>query len=159
MTKLVFLDIDGVLDTYKSRYQLDPELMAHLGTLLENTGASIVISSSWRAQDVPGTVEFLTDPDNPSVGGHPFPFTDKIVGVTTILFSVIDGDIDRPATRGEEIAAYLKVHSCDNYVILDDCDEMLRDQWPHLVLVNDEVGLTEADVEKAVGILKQTQDK
>ena len=147
MTKLIFLDIDGVLDTYKSRYQLDPELMAHLGTLLEKTGASIVISSSWRAQDVPGTVEFMTDSDNPSVGGHPFPFTDKIVGVTPILFSVIDGDIDRPATRGEEIAAYLKVHSCDNYVILDDCDEMLRDQWPHLVLVNDEVGLTEADVE------------
>lgn len=57
MTKLVFLDIDGVLDTYKSRYQLDPEQMAHL------------------------------------------------------------------------------------------------------VLVNDEVGLTEADVEKAVGILNQTQDK
>jgi hypothetical protein len=44
-------------------------------------------------------------------------------------------------------------------VILDDCDEMLRDQWPHLVLVNDEEGLTEADVEKAVGILNQTQDK
>lgn len=57
MTKLVFLDIDGVLDTYKSRYQLDPEQMAHL------------------------------------------------------------------------------------------------------VLVNDEGGLTEADVEKAVGILNQTQDK
>ena len=93
MTKLVFLDIDCVLDTYKSRYQLDPELMAHLGTLLEKTGASIVISSSWRAQDVPGTVEFMTDSDNPSVGGHPFPFTDKIVGVTPILFSVIDGDI------------------------------------------------------------------
>ena len=154
MTKLVFLDIDGVLDTYKSRYQIDPEQMAHLGTLLEKTGASIVISSSWRAQDVPSTVEFMTDPDNPNVGGHPFPFTDKIVGVTPILFSVIDGDIDLPATRGEEIAAYLKVH-----VILDDCDEMLRDQWPHLVLVNDEVGLTEADVEKAVGILNQTQDK
>ncbi len=73
--------------------------------------------------------------------------------------SFFSSNIDRPATRGEEIAAYLKVHFCDNYVILDDCDEMLRDQWPHLVLVNDEVGLTEADVEKAVGILNQTQDK
>ncbi len=40
-------------------------------------------------------------------------------------------------------------------VILDDCDEMLREQWPHQVLVNDEVGLTEADVEKAVGILNR----
>lgn len=129
--------------------------MAHLGTLLEKTGASIVISSSWRAQDVPGTVEFMTDPDNPSVGGHPFLFTDKIVGVTPILFSVIDGDIDRPATRGEEIAAYLKVHSCDNYVILDDDRDMLPTQWSHFVPINDEYGLTEADVEKAVLILNQ----
>ena len=46
MTKLVFLDIDGVLDTYKSRYQLDPELMAHLSTLLDKTGASIVMKST-----------------------------------------------------------------------------------------------------------------
>ena len=46
MTKLVFLDIDGVLDTYKSRYQLDPELMAHLGTLLDKTGASIGMKST-----------------------------------------------------------------------------------------------------------------
>ena len=156
VNKLVFLDIDGVLDTYASHYQLDPVLMARLGTLLERTGAMIVISSSWRAMDVAGTVKFMTDPDNPSVGPHPFPFSDKVVGVTPILFSVIDGEIDRPATRGEEIAAYLKAHPCENYVILDDCDEMLRDQWPHLVLVNDEVGLTDADVEKAVGILNQT---
>lgn len=154
MVKLIFLDIDGVLDTYKSRYQLDPVLMEHLGTLLERTGAKIVISSSWRSNDVAGTVEFMTDPENPSVGNNPFPFTEKVVGITPILYSVIDGDIDRPATRGEEIAAYLKEHTCDNYVILDDCDEMLRDQLPHLVLVNDEVGLTKADVEKAASILQ-----
>ncbi len=159
MNKLIFLDIDGVLDTYKSHYMLDPVLLDRLGKILGRTGALIVVSSSWRASNVPDTVEFMTDYDNPRVGSNPFPFTDKVVGVTPILYSVVDGDIDRPATRGEEIAAYLKVHSCDNYVILDDCDEMLRDQWPHLVLVNDEVGLTEADVEKAVGILNQTQDK
>ena len=71
MTKLIFLDIDGVLDTYKSHYMLDPELMAQLGILLEITDASIVISSSWRAQDVPGTVEFMTDSDNPALVGIP----------------------------------------------------------------------------------------
>ena len=155
MTKLIFLDIDGVLDTYKSRYQLDLVLLERLGNLLARTDAKIVVSSSWRSNDVAGTVEFMTDPDNPSVGSNPFPFTDKVVGITPILYSVIDGDIDRPATRGEEIAAYLKDHPCDNYVILDDCDEMQRDQWPHLVLVNDEVGLTDEDMEKAVSILNQ----
>lgn len=58
MNKLIFLDIDGVLDTYASRYQLDPVLMARLGTLLERSGAKIVVSSSWRAMDVAGTIEF-----------------------------------------------------------------------------------------------------
>lgn len=155
MTKLIFLDIDGVLDTYKSRYMLDPVLLERLGTILGRTGAWIVISSSWRCRNVPDTVEFLTDYDNPRVGSNPFPFTDKVVGITPILYSVVEGDIDRPATRGEEIAAYLKDHPCDNYVILDDCDEMLPEQRPHLVLVNDEVGLTGKDVEKAVSILNQ----
>ena len=159
MNKLIFLDIDGVLDTYKSHYMLDPVLLDRLGNILGRTGAWIVVSSSWRASNVPDTVEFMTDYDNPRVGSHPFPFTDKVVGVTPILYSVVDGDIDRPATRGEEIAAYLKAHPCDNYVILDDCDEMLRDQWTHHVLVNDEVGLADADVEKAVAILNQDQVK
>ena len=159
MNKLIFLDIDGVLDTYKSHYMLDSVLLDRLGNILGRTGAWIVISSSWRSNDVASTVEFMTDPDNPSVGSNPFPFTDKVVGITPILYSVIDGDFDRPATRGEEIAAYLKEHPCDNYVILDDCDEMQRDQWPHLVLVNDEVGLTDENVEKAVSILNQEKQQ
>jgi len=154
MIKLIFLDIDGVLDTYKTRYQLDPELMKRLGFLLETTGAKIVVSSSWRAMDVAGTIEFMTDPDNPSVGSHPFPYTDKIIGVTPILFSIIDGDIDRPATRGEEIAAYLKANPCDKYVILDDDRDMLPEQWEHFVPVNDEFGLTDENVQKAVTILE-----
>ena len=159
MNKLVFLDIDGVLDTYKSRYMLDPVLLDRLGNLLGRTGAWIVISSSWRCNNVPDTIEFLTDYDNPRVGSNPFPFTDRIVGVTPILYSVVDGDIDRPATRGEEIAAYLKEHPCDNYVILDDCDEILNSQIPHLVLVNDDMGLTIEDVEKAVSILNNNEDE
>ena len=159
MTKLVFLDIDGVLDTYKSHYMLDPVLLDRLGRILERTGAKIVVSSSWRAMDVAETIEFMTDPDNPCVGHNPFPYTDKIIGITPILFSVAEGDIDRPATRGEEIAAYLKSHPCDSYVILDDCDEVFSDQQPHLVLVNDEVGLSDADVEIAVGILNSNQTK
>ena len=155
MNKLVFLDIDGVLDTYKSHYMLDPVLLDRLGVILGRTGAWIVVSSSWRASNVPDTVEFMTDFDNPRVGSNPFPFTEKIVGVTPILYSVVDGDIDRPATRGEEIAAYLKAHPCDNYVILDDDRELLPDQWEHFVPVNDEFGLTDENVQKAIAILER----
>ena len=159
MDKLIFLDIDGILDTYTSRYQLDPVLMSRLGTLLERTGAKIVVSSSWRALDVAGTIEFMTDKDNPSVGEHPFPYTDRVVGITPILYSINDGDIDRPATRGEEIAAYLKDNPCEHYVFLDDDRDMLPSQQAHFVPINDEFGLTDTDMEKAIGILNQTHPK
>ena len=157
LNKLIFLDLDGVLDTYKSHYILDPVLMDRLGNILGRTGAWIVISSSWRCGNVPDTIEFMTDYDNPRVGSNPFPFTDRIIGVTPILYTVVDNDIDRPATRGEEISVFLKGHPCDNYVILDDCDETLRDQRSHLVLINEEVGLTDKDVEMAVSILNQKE--
>lgn len=155
MIKLIFLDIDGVLDTYSSRCQLDPVLMERLGVLLERTCAKIVISSSWRSNDIASTLEFITDPENPRVGSNPFPFTDKVVGITPIIFTMKDGEIDGPATRGEEIAAYLETHPCNNYVILDDCNEMLPNQQSHFVLIDDEYGLTDADVKKAISILNR----
>ena len=51
----------------------------------------------------------------------------------------------RPATRGEEIAAYLKDNPCDNYVILDDDRDMLPSQQAHFVPINDEFGLTDTE--------------
>ena len=38
----------------------------------------------------------------------------------------------------QEIAAHLKAHTNENYVVLDYSDDLLRDQWSHLILVNDE---------------------
>ena len=67
---------------------------------------------------------------------NPFPFIDYIVGVTMILSSAVD--IKRTASQGEEIAAHLKAHTNENYVVLDYSDDLLRDQWSHLILVNDE---------------------
>lgn len=64
--------------------------------------------------------------------------------MTLILSSAVD--IERTAFQGEEIAAHLKAHTNENYVVLDDSDDMLRDQWSHLILVNDENGFTDTDV-------------
>ena len=52
--KVIFLDIDGVLNCEKTPnprkfpYIVDAELIAGLRQLLERTGASIVLSSTWR---------------------------------------------------------------------------------------------------------------
>lgn len=55
--KVIFLDIDGVLNTkywenMKVRDQyghtFDPNSVANLARIIEETGAEIVISSSWK---------------------------------------------------------------------------------------------------------------
>ena len=62
MRKVIFLDIDGVLNTGrwhaqmggniprdKYGYTFDPNAVANLKKILDETGAEIVISSSWKS--------------------------------------------------------------------------------------------------------------
>ena len=48
--RIVFLDIDGVLHPLRKgkQHAFDPECMKHLHHIVASTGASIVLSSSWR---------------------------------------------------------------------------------------------------------------
>lgn len=63
MSKIIFLDIDGVLNTERQHdrcvnegitpvdgfgYAFDPIAVANLKRIVEETGADIVISSSWK---------------------------------------------------------------------------------------------------------------
>lgn len=146
--KYIFLDIDGVMTSAASHYYFDPDCMARLGRVLDATDARIVVSSSWKGRTVEETIRYLTDLKDPYVGGHPFPYTDKIVGVTRDWL-VVDDDF----TRGKEIDAYLKWHSCLSYVILDDIYDFLPEQKDHLVWTRDRFGLTDEDAQLAIGIL------
>ncbi len=79
--KIIFLDFDGVITTYKSRWKLDKEKLDIFGTLLEKTGAEIVISSSWRKHDIESTIKFITEPSR--FVPFPFPYCNKVIGVTS----------------------------------------------------------------------------
>lgn len=61
MRKIIFLDIDGVLNTERWHcqtasnelqdeygYKFDPVAVTNLSKIIEETGADIVISSSWK---------------------------------------------------------------------------------------------------------------
>ena len=56
--KVIFLDIDGVLNCDKTPnprrfpYVVDKKLLARLKKLLDRTGAKIVLSSSWRLDPI-----------------------------------------------------------------------------------------------------------
>jgi len=154
--KVIFLDIDGVLNSRQSWAQrkhgsgteaIDPDAMARLNRLLRQSGASIVVSSSWRST-VARTREVLC------ANGLCWPT--RVIGCTP-RSEVAWGEhgLYVARQRGDEIQAWLDQHPdrVRRFVILDDGDDMgpLRRS---LVQTNPDVGLTDADVERALALLE-----
>jgi HAD domain in Swiss Army Knife RNA repair proteins len=107
--KVVFLDIDGVLNSEKTPnprqfpYVVDKRLLARLKKLLQRTRAKVVLTSSWRCDPV-GL------------------FAAKHSGVP---FIDVCPDLPR-SPRCKEIQAWLARHpKVTRYVVIDDEDDEL----------------------------------
>lgn len=168
--RIIFLDIDGVLNSSnwlqerkledperlagwddlsraarREVESIDPNAVALLNRIIYDTGALVVISSSWR-NSVPLTVidEVLCFRG----------FKGHIIGATPQLLRHSSGGLVISETRGREIDEWLNVvEGVDSFVILDDCDDMEPEQ--PLVLTNPLVGLEEHDVDLATEILEE----
>jgi hypothetical protein len=109
--KIIFLDIDGVLNCDKTPnprkfpYVVDRKLLQRLDGLLERTKARVVLSSSWRCDPV-GIL---------AAKYWGVPFTDVCP--------------DRPRSpRGKEIRKWLAAHpKVTRFAIIDDEDDELDD--------------------------------
>ena len=146
--KVIFLDIDGVLNTTRSRYkngmdEITPELVRNLRGLLVYTGAKIVISSTWRLPDVVG-YDPLVDRLESEFGMDPECF----VGQTPDLS--MDGLL-----RGDEISSWLRDHpEVTQYVILDDVvEDLLDEQFHNIVECNESQGFDLVALAEATKIL------
>jgi hypothetical protein len=138
--KVIFLDFDGVMNPEKN-YQPDCNFskaaVKNLNTLLDEVpDAKIVVSSAWRHRGIMFVKEVLKK--NGVTSG-------RVVGIT---------DLKHETDRGHHIERYVKDHSIETYVILDDRRDM-DSSLSHLVHVNPVVGLTEKNVEDAVKMLKK----
>lgn len=148
--KILFLDIDGVINSedyavyrYAAKMPdpdefIDERAVAFLNYIIEETGAKVVLSSSWR-----GNVEETLD--RLKVAGFKYDFFDK----TPYLGS---------RHRGSEIQKWIDEYEKTNeplesYVIIDDDNDMLDDQEKNFVQCNFIHGLTSVDCYKAIGIL------
>lgn len=107
--KAIFLDIDGVLNCRRTPnprkfpYVIQPDLLARLRRVLEQTGAEVVLSSTWR-YDPAGLF---------SAKRWGIPFVDVIPDLP-----------ERP--RRDEILAWLDAHSeVDRFAVIDDEDDEL----------------------------------
>lgn len=165
--KIIFLDIDGVLNSNAFlatnpgcmdrgggwETQLDPFAVAKLSSLLDCTGAKLVLSSTWRKDPIGlGVTQRALMARGLESRFLPF------LGATPSLWRTEDGKV---LCRGDEIQAWLDASPIlvERFVILDDSEDMghLMDR---LVRVDGGVGLTDADVLKAVKLLlENTRDR
>lgn len=159
--KVIFLDIDGVLNCSTSKsfchddlcgiiHGIDSDKVKRLAKIVEATGAQIILSSDWKdgwskyyTSQKPSHAKYL---DNHLYKKGKLTIKDKTP--TTYNGTWF---------RGEEILTYLKTHQdIENYVILDDVlfDDFANNEIEeHLVLTNRKVGLTDSNVNDAVKIL------
>lgn len=151
--KIIFLDIDGVLNHelfYRDRHEkikaktwdvkhpqseFDPSSVLFLNDLIKDTGAKVVISSTWRmGRDTKELRELMA-----SVG-----FVGEIIDKTPIMRQ-------SGVVRGNEIHKWIMdhtdsigcaTHEYRHYVILDDDSDMLYWQRNNFLLVDRHIGLT-----------------
>ena len=159
--KVIFLDIDGVLNCATSRsrciddvcgviHGIDSDKVKRLAKIVEATGAQIVLSSDWKD----GWSKYYTS-QKPS---HAKYLDNHLYKKGKLIIKDKTPNTNKGTWfRGEEILTYLRTHQdIENYVILDDTffdDFANKEIEEHLVLTNWEVGLTDDNVNDAIKIL------
>lgn len=145
--KIIFLDFNGILDTYENMDEINPDNLKRLKQIIESTNAKVVISSSLKnsyyylgsySKHLKEIIETLEN------------YGIEVIGITPLR-----------ATREEEIKNYLLDHpEVENYCILDDDYEMedLKTNLVKLPLQNfiGQTGLEDSHMEKAIKILNRT---
>lgn len=149
--RIIFLDVDGVLNSRESwnttcvgesNKRIDPAMCARLIHLVAETGAKIVVSSTWRLFDE-----------------HLLALKRGLYGFGLEMGTIIDETVsDRRGYhgRGEEINDWVTRHEVSAFVILDD-DEDMEPHMDHLIKTTWEKGLQDEHCEAAVRLF-QTQE-
>lgn len=166
MRKVLFLDIDGVLNTERQHwhcqmngiapidrfgYAFDPKAVANLANILTDTGAEIVISSSWKSIGLANLVELW---ENRGLPGKIIDITPNTISDEFLLNANLD-DMELLPIKGVEIKEWLTNHGrqVSHYAIIDDESGMLLEQQPHFVRTNPQFGITRTDSQKVINIL------
>lgn len=186
MQKLIFLDIDGVLcnlEQWKSylpdnEHPFDPKCVDMLNRIIDKTDAEIVISSSWRRNDIEWIRKIF------KMRGFKYP--ERIIGETVRKYTFVIKGSHLPLVRGNEIREYVDRHlkypwhahpevkenfeilnedgtfnrmspnkewKDYRYIILDDQSDMLYEQSYNFIHTHGFNGLSEKDTGLAIEIL------
>lgn len=148
--KVIFLDVDGVLnDTtdYTTKWEITTAHMNVLKSIIEQTGARIIVSSAWRyafgsrrklerALEAAGLVK---DGETPKLGFSLNPPMEK---------------------KEEEILAWLEAHpDVDTYAILDDHEDFCKQLAAHQVKTVLGEGLLEKHIAETIALIGVLEDE
>jgi hypothetical protein len=104
--RVIFLDVDGVLNRagafkLKKQRTVDTDLLNNFKTVVSETGAQVVLASTWRHD--PGGIS-----DARQLG---IPFDDVLPDL-------------RPRSRGDEVRQWLATHAtAGRYIVIDNDDD------------------------------------
>lgn len=141
--KILFLDVDGVLNSAQDGYSIKLRTDSHLKFLrmiVKSSGAKIVLSSSWRIGFTPASKNLLQR--FKEYGLDLMDCTPELSG----------------SCRGDEIRQWLTDNSYDydieNFVILDDEADMAEFTDKNLVQTDTNIGLQKQDAIECIKMLK-----
>lgn len=160
--KILFLDVDGVLNSHDFSHEaksgiIHPDKMELLNKVLRITGASVVMSSSWRYLMHRGevTLEGLDWMMRTHGMMH-----SRLVGVTRrdtmeVRMQPWDGNPESwpvENERGQEIADWLTDNPAEKYVVVDDLNLGISELHP-FVQTDGKIGLTPTKAWELIGLL------
>lgn len=157
--KVIFLDIDGVLNPLTNIYykkknnqptssyfiKFPGDKIYRLKRICDCTKASVVISSSWRIGFNVNTMEPSKSYKN--ICNQLIPYGINIIGWTPL---------HQDRNRGREIAQWLDTHNdISNYIIIDDeVSDILPLHRGRIVKTTSMLGLQDIHVNIAINLLK-----
>lgn len=168
MSKVIFLDIDGVLNRHDERYPTrEKSPMGFVGVgqkhidqlkrIVNETGAYIVLSSDWKM-----CFEDLNCNPKKAIEDGKYLWNRLNDNGCRIVEKTDDRSVgnDYSTGRGYGIRKYLKAHpEVTDYVILDDIEffDFTGELKEHLVLLD--YPLTKRSADKAIKILKGVKNE
>lgn len=161
--KLIFLDIDGVLalmhkerDEYGSLFH--PEFVENLKSIIDATGAKIVISSTWRASGLEIMQEMWLKRGLPGEVIAITPFSQhRFRGLEIKEYLSNNMQFQRINWSKDEQLKWVDKSLCKNYVILDDDSDMTYNQREHFVKCS--CNFTHSDSIEGYGLTKQCAEQ
>ena len=133
--KIIFSDIDGVLNVFGSPNIIEKDLVDRLKELKESTDSEVIIVS--RLGDI-----------------------NRINMIESLGLKIYDSIIDIKPTESKvhAVVSYIKNNNVHvkNFVVFDDMDDgYSKHFFYHFIKVNSKKGLEEKDIDKAIAILNR----